>query len=116
MIPVSRRPKAVEFSDQFGDIFRAPDKGQGDQIAIFGRKFEVLTVFRRQGRNLEFGVGQVNAFLCTKFGSALSGVSDFYFEPGFAAFFADRSDDTLNLAVVEENALTRPCISEDFRQ
>ena len=46
----------------------------------------------------------------------LGGVSDFYFEPGFAAFLVDRSDATLNLAVVEENSLTRPGISKDFRQ
>lgn len=110
------RPKAVELSDQFGDIFRAPNKGQGDQIPIFGRKLKILTVLLRQGRNLEFGVGQVDAFLCTKFGSALGGVSDFYFELGFAAFFGDRSDDTLNLAVVEKNSLTRPCVSKDFWQ
>ena len=61
-----------------------------------GRKLEILTVLLRQGRNIEFGIGQVDAFLCTKFGSSLGGASDFYFEPGFAAFFVDRSDDTLN--------------------
>ena len=91
-------------------------KDKRDQIPIFGRKLKILTVLLRQGRNIEFGIGQVDAFLCTKFGSALGGVSDFYFEPGFAAFFVDRSDDTLNLAIVEENSLTRPCISKDFRQ
>jgi hypothetical protein len=39
-------PKAVELSDQFGDIFWAPNKGQRDQIPIFGRKLETLTVLR----------------------------------------------------------------------
>jgi hypothetical protein len=73
-------------------------------------------VFRRQGRNTEFGIGQVNAFLCTKLGRAIGGISDFYFEPRFDAFFINRTDDTLNLAVVKENALTGLCVTEDCRE
>ena len=49
------RPKAVEFLDEFGDIIGTPDKGKRDQISIFGRKLEVLTVFWCQGeRNARF--------------------------------------------------------------
>jgi len=72
---------------------------------MFGRKFEVLTIFRRQGRNIEFCIRQVDAFLCTKLGSALGGVGDLYFEPRFAAYLVDLTDDTLNLSVVKENSL-----------
>ena len=88
------RSKAVEFSGEFRHVFGPPDEGEGDQIAIFGRKFEILTVFRRQGRYIEFGIGQVNAFLCTKLGSAVGGARDLYFELGLAAFFVDLPDDT----------------------
>ena len=42
-----------------------------------------------QGRNFEFRIGQVNAFLCTKLDSDFGGMCDFYFELGFAAFFVD---------------------------
>ena len=43
-------------------------------------------------------------------------MGNLYFEPRFAAFFVDRTDDALNLAVVKENALTGPRISEDCRK
>jgi hypothetical protein len=102
--------------DQFRHIFGTPDEGKRDQIAMLNRKFKVLTVFGRQGRNIKLRIGQVDTLLCTKFGSALSGMGNFDFKPGFAVFFVDRTDDTLNLTIVEENALTGPRISEDCRK
>jgi len=54
--PGLRRSKTVEFSDQFRHVFGTPHKRERDQISIFGRKFEVLSVFGRQGRNAEFGI------------------------------------------------------------
>ena len=114
--PGSRRSKAIEFLDQFRHIFGPPDKGEGDQIAIFRREFEVLAVFGCQRRNPEFGVGQVNAFLCTKPGRAISDVRDLDLKSRFAAFFTKLVDDAFDLAVIKENALTGLCIAEDFRE
>src|SRR5262245_3257537 len=110
------RSKTLELSNQFRHIFGTTHKRERDQISIFGRKFEVFPVLRREGRNAEFGIGQVNALLCTKLGGAIGSMGDFYFDSRVRAFFVDRTNDTFNLAVVEENALTGLCIREDSRK
>src|SRR5262245_35434374 len=46
--PGLRSSEAVELSDQFRHVFGTPDKRERDQISIFCRKFQVLTVFGRQ--------------------------------------------------------------------
>src|SRR5271157_5475392 len=60
--PGSRRSKAIEFLDQFRHIFGPPDKGEGDQIAIFRREFEVLAVFGCQRRILSLVSGRLMPF------------------------------------------------------
>ena len=44
-VMVARRLHAVEFSDEFPDIFGTPDKGKRNQDTIFDRKLEILAVF-----------------------------------------------------------------------
>src|SRR5215469_8121306 len=114
--PGLRRPKAAEFLHQFCHVFGTPDKRERDQVSMFCRKFKVRTVFRGQGRNTEFGIWQINAFLGAKFGSALSSVGDFQMELRFPVFFPDGVNDPPDLAVIEENALPGLCVSEHCRE
>ena len=110
------RFKAVEFGNQLGHVFGTPNEREGDHISVLGSKFKVFAILGRQGRNIELRIRQVNTLLGTKFGRAIGGLGNLYFEPGFAAFFLRRTNDALNLAIVKENSLTGLRVREDCRK